>query len=299
MRRGVLKKKPLSVDKILMWMDDHRARTGRWPGRDSGYVLATTDDERWSAIDTALRLGHRGLPGNSSLVKLLATRRGVRHRSHTPRLALKQIVRWAREHQARTGRWPTTHSGSIHGASGETWKGVDAALRSMGRGLRVQGTLVQVLARHVGRRPRLRKTALVLGQIKHWGRSFRKRHGCWPGPVNEAVREAPGETWGKIDQALRQGYRGLPGGSSLGALFGVKKGRKKAPLSLKQIGWWADAYFREHARWPVVQAGGIPGGRGLTWRAVDAALRQGHRGLKGGSSLYRFLKSRRGPRRRG
>src|SRR5262249_54787237 len=55
---------------ILRWARRHRRRTGRWPTAASGPV-ARAPGETWQAVDTALRAGRRGLPGGSSLVKLL------------------------------------------------------------------------------------------------------------------------------------------------------------------------------------------------------------------------------------
>ena len=66
----------LDVERILRWADAHRTATGSWPDLRSGPV-GGADDETWSAIDAALRRGRRGLPGGSSLARLLAEERGV------------------------------------------------------------------------------------------------------------------------------------------------------------------------------------------------------------------------------
>jgi len=290
-------KSPLSVTKILEWADRHHVRTGRWPTPNSGRVLDSVEDEWWSAISIALRQGHRRLPGGSSLVKLLVERRGLRHPSHAPRLTVKQIVQWARQHHQRTGRWPNQNSGPVHGVPGETWYAVCAALKQKGRGLRVKTSIANLLRRYVGRMPHLRKKHLTLARIKRWGNAYRKRHGRWPAPSDEPVEQDPSENWLKIEQALRQGYRGLPGGLSLAALFGRRPRQKKSSLDLARILKWADAYYCRRGRWPPINAGPIQGQKELTWRAVDAALRQGHRGLNGGTSLYQLLKDRRPPRR--
>jgi hypothetical protein len=62
---------PLTVELILAWADEHRARTGRWPAADSGPIRGTPG-EKWSAINWDLAQGLRGLPGGSSLARLLA-----------------------------------------------------------------------------------------------------------------------------------------------------------------------------------------------------------------------------------
>jgi hypothetical protein len=124
----------LTVRRILSWADDHHARTGRWPCCKPDSVGAAPG-ENWKAIDTALRLGCRGLPGGSSLPTLLARRRGARNRGALPELHLATIRRWAEAHQARTGRWPGGDSGQIVEAPGETWKAIEMALYNGRRGL--------------------------------------------------------------------------------------------------------------------------------------------------------------------
>jgi hypothetical protein len=62
----------LTADQILTWADAHRAANGRWPTEDSGPVPgAPNPRESWATINSALRLGQRGLPGGLSLSRLL------------------------------------------------------------------------------------------------------------------------------------------------------------------------------------------------------------------------------------
>jgi hypothetical protein len=63
----------------------------------------------------------------------------------------------------------------------------------------------------------------------------------------------------------------------------------RPPLNVGQILAWADEHRRRAGRWPTQRGGGIAGGGGLTWSAVNAALREGRRGLPGGDSLARLL----------
>jgi hypothetical protein len=62
---------PLTVGLVLAWADDHHGRTGRWPSRSSGPVQGVPG-ENWYALNQALADGRRGLPGGSSLSRLLA-----------------------------------------------------------------------------------------------------------------------------------------------------------------------------------------------------------------------------------
>lgn len=125
---------PLSERQILAWADAHRQHTGEWPNVHSGRVIDATD-ETWFNLDKALRVGVRGLKGNSSLSKLLTEKRGVRSQTRPPKLTLKQVREWAEAHYRRTGKRPSQYSGAIADAPGETWRSVDTALRLGLRGL--------------------------------------------------------------------------------------------------------------------------------------------------------------------
>ena len=147
-RRRRARPRPLSsltIEDILSWADAHHQRVGRWPKRAAGAVFGVPG-ETWSTINAALYFGHRGLPGKSSLPRLLAQHRGVRNQRDRPRLTVRQILQWADEHRARTGNWPTTRSGAIEGVAFEAWFGIDQALRNGYRGLSGSTSLSRLLA---------------------------------------------------------------------------------------------------------------------------------------------------------
>src|SRR5262249_17244629 len=123
------RKRPLlSVSEILTWADAFHARTHGWPNLHSGRVRGSLA-ETWRKVDSALRLGLRGLPGGSSLARLLVEQRGVRNQTNIPPLTERQILAWADAHYRRTGTWPKETGGPIVDAPGETWLAVDRALR--------------------------------------------------------------------------------------------------------------------------------------------------------------------------
>ncbi len=71
--RGVANRKarpPLSEARIARWARAHRNRTGRWPGHLDGEI-AGSEGNTWSAVESALKNGGRGLPGGDSLYRLL------------------------------------------------------------------------------------------------------------------------------------------------------------------------------------------------------------------------------------
>jgi hypothetical protein len=83
------------------------------------------------------------------------------------------------------------------------------------RGLPRGSSLYRLLDEH---RPEHRRT-LTIDAIRAWARAHHAATGRWPRRSSGAVAAAPGETWNRIDWALRGGYRGLPCGLSLAKLF--------------------------------------------------------------------------------
>jgi hypothetical protein len=208
---------PLDEQEILAWVKDHKARNGTWPNLHSG-PISTAPGETWAAIEAALHDGGRGLPGGSSLGKLLAQRLGARTKAGVPKLTVRLILRWADEHHARTGHWPHTGSGSVQVAPGEHWKAIDTALRLGVRGLPGGSSLPRLLARRRGARNRAAPPRLSVAEILRWAEAHRSRTGRWPTGESGEVVEAPGETWKGVEMALFKGRRGLPGGLTLARL---------------------------------------------------------------------------------
>ena len=288
----------LTEEQILQWADAHFQRTGSWPTAKSGLIPGT--NETWQAIDVALHSGARGLPGGSSLPKLLALHRGVRNRKNLPPLTEEQILAWADHHHEVYGSWPNSHSGPVAAAPGETWMAIEMALSHGQRGLPGGSSLAKLLAEKRGVPNKRMKPQLTIEMILSWADSTFAKTGKWPNANSGPVADAPEETWNGINRALTDGTRGLPGGSSLAQLLADKRGvRNKANiprLYTNRILAWADAHFHRHGTWPTIDSGPIPEAPGETWERVHHALVQGNRGLCGGSSLAQFLAKYRGKR---
>lgn len=288
--RNVWTRPPLTVEQILAWADAFHARNGVWPDPESG---AIGNGETWASVNHALRRGSRGLPGGTTLARLLGAERGVRNRACLPPLTQKLILTWARRHQRRTGDWPTRHSGPIADAPDETWAGIDAALSQGSRGLRAGSSLAKLLSKYGLRRHHRGEGSLSLNRILRWADAHFERTGKWPNVKSGEVAGTKGERWDLIDNALRLGHRGLRGGSSLLSLLARKRGvrhtRALPPLTLAQILEWARHHRQRTGAWPSLRSGEIADAPGETWAGVDNALRTGRRGLPGGSSLARLL----------
>jgi hypothetical protein len=227
-RRGVAvgnTRPPLTERQILAWADAFHARTGTWPRPTSGAV-AEAPGETWGAVEAALHRGGRGLPEGSSLARLLARARGARRRATRPALTEQPILAWADAHHGRTGAWPVHTSGAIAEAPGETWAGVQAALRDGRRGLGGGSSLARLLARERGVRRRTLRPRLTERRILRWARALFRRTGRWPTRRSGPVGGAPGESWEAVNSALIEGLRGLPGGASLAQLLDRVHGGK-------------------------------------------------------------------------
>jgi hypothetical protein len=204
-------------------------------------------------------------------------------------LTIKQILAWADAHHQRTGKWPNGNAGRVYDAPSETWTAINAALRDGFRGLAGGITLVGLLVERRGIRSQLALPKLTIKQILAWADAHYQRAGKWPNQTSGPVYEHPAENWAAIQAALRNGFRGLPRGSSVSQMLakyrGMRNPRGLPKLSIRSILAWMDAHRERTGRWPTARSGPVEGSDGETWRAINRALVSGTRGLRGGSSL--------------
>ena len=290
-RRGY--RGPLTIERILAWADAHHAATGRWPTMWSSGSVRDAADETWPSVNAALRDGRRGLPGGSSLARLLAEQRRAPNIYTEPRLTAEQILAWADAHHAATGRWPSSNSGPVIHAEGKRWGTIETALREGYRGLPGGQALGRLIRGHNGPDGYRIRPKLTVEEVLAWADAHREATGEWPIEESGPVGAAPGETWKAISLALLRGDRGLPGGSSLARLLaefrGARNPRDLPRLTVEQVLAWADAHRVATGRWPSSLSGPVAEGSEETWAVVNMALCKGFRGLAGGSSLARLL----------
>ena len=290
-------KPAFTVEQILRWADEWKARTGGWPNAKSGAIPNT--EETWAGVAHALARGQRGLNvQRCSLPQLLHNFRGVRNRAALGSLSEEQILEEADRYFEHHGSWPTNSSGEIPGTH-DTWAGVCVALRNGARGLPRQITLANLLWEERGVPNKANRPRLSIEQILRWCDDHRKRTDAWP-DQNSGQVDGTTETWGGIQVALAGGKRGLRGKSSIRLLLhelrGVPHLLRQPRLSEAQILKWADEFHRTTGRWPKnSQTADLIPGTDDSWVAVDSALRAGRRGLRR-SSLARLLEKHRGVR---
>ena len=218
------RKSKLTIKQILAWADKYHARNKRWPIRHSGN-LPNVPNMNWRKIDAALRLGLRGLPGESSLSRLLDQYRGVRNNKGAPALTVRDILAWADAHHRRTGGWPKISSGPVREMPVEKWSTINGALGQGTRGLSGGSSLPKLLADRRGVRNPRNLPKLTAEQILSWADRHFERTGRWPTYKSGRVVGASGESWSGINGTLVRGSRQLGSQSSLARL--LKEHRRK------------------------------------------------------------------------
>ena len=163
----------------------------------------------------------------------------------------------------------------------------------MGNGLVDNGEILP--SAWLGSQLRMAAPPLTLDAILDWCDLHRKRRGKFPVYTAGPVVDGPlGLNWRIVDNALRHGLRGLEGGSSLARLLAEHRGYRNVqalpPLTEEeQIEQWAIAHMDRAGTWPNEDTGEIPEAPGETWCNINAALREGNRGLPGNDSLAELL----------
>ncbi len=136
--------------------------------------------------------------------------------------------------QTEYGRYPRANDGPMGLPDGEDWANIDHALRYGKRGLRGGSSLAKMFG--------YARPDHTIVQILQWADRCFKKTGRWPSST-EMREERPqdyglpdpakwgfAESWPAIDQALRDGLRGLPGGMTLYRLL-IEHGRIKPSRS--------------------------------------------------------------------
>lgn len=274
----------LTIDQILRWADAHHKRTGAWPISRSGPAGGSAG-RTWEGIDTSLRKGGNGLPGGSSLSRLLRQRRGVADaRQAMPELSQSDILRWIDAHHARTGKYPGRESGRVSVQFDITWATIDRRLRQGGARMPGRSSLSELIRRERGVWDARGNHPLSPKLILQWADEHKRRTGRWPVTLSGPVLGHEPETWAAVDVAMRNGRRGYRGPGSLSRLLAQQRGytpnyrpRAKSKLKPKSKPKSKPAPRKAASkRRPTRRGGGGPG-PGVDWRAIQSLLRKRRR----------------------
>jgi hypothetical protein len=117
----------------------------------------------------------------------------------------------------------------------------------------------------------MNRRRLTVGQVLAWSDAYRRRTGVWPGTASGPIQGGPaGETWRRIDNALRYGLRGLKGGSSLAQLLDHERG-VPARRGRKRSGRAQQALRLRRQGLTLKEVGRR---LGVTWQAIWQMLRR-------------------------
>ena len=223
--------------------------------------------------------------------------------SQEPRLTVTQILRWADTHYRATGCWPTRRTGWVRRTKSiVTWHTIDLAVICGTRSLGGGQSLDQLLHEHRGVMAGMSdgvaqaQPDLTVERILAWADTHFQSAGSWPTAAAGPVAGAPEHTWSWVNTMLREGGRGVPGGSTLARLL-KQHGRAAGwpsqdgppALTVDLLLSWADAYHQEHGKWPNTRSGAIPGTPAENWNNINQALWTGRKGLPARMSLARLL----------
>jgi hypothetical protein len=142
--------------------------------------------------------------------------------------------------------------------------------------------------------------SLTLARILSWVDDHYKRSGKHPNAYAGLVMapDAPlAMNWRKIDNALRLGSFGMPGGHTLAGILykyrGVRNKSNLPRLTDELVLSWADDHRARTGSWPTEDSGTVIESPGETWSGINMALSEGLRGLRGDRSLAKLIARRR------
>ena len=115
-------------------------------------------------------------------------------------LTIEQILEWGELHKIKTGKYPTYISNSDFLPKGESWLEINQSLYYGERNLPPNTTLLMLFGE---------EAPLTRYQVLRWAKEYKKFYGTIPN-INSSNDTLPaGETWKKIDLAIKNHNRGL------------------------------------------------------------------------------------------
>ena len=292
----------LTEDMILGWCDAFFNEHGEWPRENDNRPVPGSEFDTWRRISDSLKKGQRGLT-KTSLAQLLERDRDAKNGKNLPTLTEGVILCWSDTFFNEHGKFPTCSDlRPVPNNPDISWKLVNHYLTLGGRGLPGTSSLAGLLKRERGRRNQKDLPTLTEEMILGWCDAFFDKYSEWPrrGDPREVPGGYEGDSWSRIDYALRNKSRGLTHEKlSLPKLLadsnrGSKDGKLKQRLSEDLILSWAKSYSNQHSTWPKGHwTTPVPESPDDTWQVLEVALSLGCRGLSKGGSLAKLIRSQR------
>ena len=144
---------------------------------------------------------------------------GMRRRSD---LTYDIIKEWVKKFYEEHGKYPTRASGSVVYAPKEeplTWQGVSICLMDGFRGLPGGLSLSDFLNKEMGILTRKYASRITEADVLEWVEKFYDRYGYYPTSKSQEGVDCPSDygklRWSTVNELLKNGQRGLPGGATL------------------------------------------------------------------------------------
>ncbi len=283
----------IRMEQVHNAMRTFEGLNSRWPNRKDGVVPDLGGS--WLAIDEALRVGVRGLPGGSSLSKERLALIGSRSRKQLTAASVKDAIL---AHHAATGAWPNESTAGATPGVAHSWSYLRAVVRK--GTLFPNGYTFSKLVRELrGLSPS--KGKITIDSVEDAIRAFQVANdGKWSslatkGAVPITSRDGPTLTWQTLDVYLARGLAGLPKVGDDGRpltlakvvarLRGVIAG--STSLTVGMVEQAMLTWRRNEGRWPTAKTPGNAPRIGVTWKALNIYLQRGKRGLPSKLTLKR------------
>lgn len=268
--------KALTEENIVKSMVIYHEQTGKWPTSITSGKAPGLGDHTWGSLNSSLKRGSHGLSvSGSSIPKLLN-----KYLSERKNLTEDLIWEVAQEWLKQTGKWPNIGVvGKINHLKNMTWALVNKSLKEGLHGLPGGSSLLKLLTERGASIKQRNEICLTEALIWKAAQNWFKRTGSWPAERTIGnIPELPNCNWVQLNQSLRTGLHGLPGGSSLAKLLvfnGVENNSCKQILTEDMILRAAQNWFKQTGRWPTRRTiGKIPEFPGHVWYGVNRILKE-------------------------
>ncbi len=308
-------KQLLSESSIIEAAREYYSRRGKLPTASSREKLSTYPATNWGSVNSAGRVGSRGLTSGRTLSTILAPLREEignkpKRRTSAPYkqlLSESSIIEAAREYYARNGKMPTQFSRERLSTYPDTnWGSVNSAGRVGSRGLtsgRTLSTILAPLREEIGNKPKRRTSApykqlLSESSIIEAAREYYARNGKMPTQSSrEELSTYPATSWSTVHAAGSVGCRGLTKGRTLSKILAPLRyeleppgSPKLSPLSEISIIEAAREYHSRRGKLPTASSRErLSTYPATNWAAVNSAGWVGSRGLPKGRTLSKIL----------
>lgn len=222
----------------------------------------------------------------------------------TPEFTREQLKGWIGRFIETHGKKPNKRDGIVEFTGsdfkGITWNAINTALNRGNRSFSPGSSLASFTETEFGIKNPKRKPTLSEDGIRELIQNFIARHGRKPQKTDGLIEHHEGNlSWQIIDRRLRDGNKGLSGGSSLAIFsethFGIRDQVKIPEVSLDLIRFYIQKHFAKYKKYPTSKSGKIEFAegelKGISWHSVNQAIKAGKTSLPKGSTLADYIQS--------